>query len=108
MGQDNPGYPPYQSSYHRPPYPPSPYSHYGRGYCDPYTRHIHPLFPQDSYSLCKICNEFMEGGLGMICRDCDLLICQHCFDRIYHGRKLDYIHRHPLVLTVRTNWYCNC
>ena len=42
----------------------------------------------------------------MICRDCDLLICQHCFDRIYHGRKLDYIHRHPLVLTVRTNWYC--
>ena len=72
----------------------------------PTTKHIHPLFPQNSYSDCKICKKLINGGPGFVCRACELVLCYNCFQNIYHGKKFESIHPHPLTLRVRPSWKC--
>ena len=73
----------------------------------PTTKHMHPLFPENTQRECKVCKKLIRGGPGFVCRSCELSLCYDCFRNIYHGKKFENIHPHPLVLRVRNDWLCN-
>ena len=74
----------------------------------PTTKHIHPLFRENSPNReCKICKKFISCGPAYVCRECELILCYDCFYNIYHGKKFENIHPHPLLLRVRPSWKCD-
>ena len=75
----------------------------------PTTKHIHPLFRENAPNRdCKICRKYISSGYAYVCRECELILCYDCFVNIYHGKKFENIHPHPLLLRVRPSWMCDC
>ena len=68
--------------------------------------HEHPL--QNVSELrtqeCKLCEN--DTNSGVVCDNCDLLMCQNCAANVYKRKFKKDLHEHPLYLTVRDDWKC--
>ena len=74
----------------------------------PESTHEHPLLYEDKInSKCKLCLKKIEGKEAYKCKDCQLVLCFDCSDKIFYGNKKKPIHEHDLHLKERENWKCN-
>ena len=56
---------------------------------------------------CKICKQEIGGQPGYTCGNCKLILCLNCAQKIFYGKKNNFIHSHPLLLKDRNSWKCN-
>ena len=70
--------------------------------------HEHPLhYEQKSNFTCRLCRLKKNGEEGYKCKDCPLVLCFNCSDRIFYGNKKKSLHQHDLHLRERNKWKCN-
>ena len=75
---------------------------------EPESTHEHPLHYEEKLNTkCKLCPKNIEGKDGYKCKDCSLVLCFDCSDKIFYGNKKKSIHEHDLHLKERNNWKCN-
>jgi hypothetical protein len=70
--------------------------------------HDHPLHYEERLNdKCKLCEQNIGGKEGYKCKDCPLILCLSCLNKIYYGAKKKSLHNHDLILQERSNWKCN-
>ena len=70
--------------------------------------HDHPLHYEERLNdKCKLCEQNIGGKEGYKCKDCPLILCLNCLNKIYYGTKKKSLHNHDLILQERSNWKCN-
>ena len=70
--------------------------------------HDHPLHYEERLNdKCKLCEQNIGGKEGYKCKDCPLILCLSCLNKIYYGEKKKSLHNHDLILQDRSNWKCN-
>ena len=70
--------------------------------------HDHPLHYEERLNdKCKLCEQNIGGKEGYKCKDCPLILCFNCLNKIYYGTKKKSLHNHDLILQERSNWKCN-
>jgi hypothetical protein len=69
--------------------------------------HEHEFVQEPSNVKCKVCQKPLEGTSAFVCHGCPLVLCDNCNNVILNGNKAKQVHTHPLVLTLRYNWYCD-
>ena len=74
----------------------------------PESDHEHPLnYEEKLNEKCKICLQNIAGNGGYKCKDCPIVLCVNCSDRIFYDYKNKEIHQHELFLKAKNNWNCN-
>ena len=76
---------------------------------EPESEHEHPLnFEQSINEFCKLCSQNIGNREGYKCKECPIVLCLNCSDRIFYGNKNKTIHQHELFLKNKINsWNCN-
>jgi hypothetical protein len=70
--------------------------------------HDHPLnYEEKLNDKCSLCEQNIAGKEGYKCKECPLILCLNCLNKIYYGTKKKSLHNHDLILQTRSNWKCN-
>ena len=70
--------------------------------------HDHPLnYEEKLNDKCSLCEQNIGGKEGYKCKECPLILCLNCLNKIYYGTKKKSHHKHDLILQPRSNWKCN-
>ena len=70
--------------------------------------HDHPLnYEEKLNDKCSLCEQNIGGKEGYKCKECPLILCLNCLNKIYYGTKKKSLHNHDLILQTRSNWKCN-
>ena len=85
-----------------------PYSGYQQNELNPESEHEHPFnYEENLNEKCKLCLNSIGGKEGYKCKDCPVVLCINCSDRIFYGSKKKSLHNHELFLRDRNSWRCN-
>ena len=100
-----------QGGYQGENFAPQEQNYYQQGYQEeeeqPESEHEHPLnYEQTINEKCRICLQYIGEKAGYKCKDCPIVLCLNCSDRIFYGDKNKQIHQHELFLVDRNNWNC--
>ena len=75
---------------------------------EPEPAHEHPLnFEGTINEKCKICLLNIGDKGGYKCKDCPIILCLDCSQKIFYGIKKKQIHQHDLLLQDRNSWTCD-
>lgn len=107
VNQSQGGYQPQQGNN----FIPQEQNYYQQGYQEeelqPESEHEHPLnYEEKLFEKCKLCLQNIGGNAGYKCKDCPIVLCLNCSDKIFYGNKNKQIHQHELFLKDRNNWNC--
>ena len=107
VNQSQGGYQPQQGNN----FIPQEQNYYQQGYQEeelqPESEHEHPLnYEEKLFEKCKLCLQNIGGNAGYKCKDCPIVLCLNCSDKIFYGYKNKQIHQHELFLNDRNNWNC--
>ena len=69
--------------------------------------HEHLLISENNITsiYCKLCGEEKKDGYK--CNNCEMELCNKCFNNILSHKRRNNLHEHKLLLCVRDNWGCN-
>ena len=72
------------------------------------TFHDHPLnYEEKLNNTCHVCEQKIGGKEGYKCKECSLILCLNCYNKISYGTKKKSLHKHDLILQKRNKWKCN-
>ena len=75
---------------------------------EPEPAHEHPLNYEGRINeKCKICMQYIGENAGYKCKDCPIVLCLNCSQKIFYENKNKHLHQHDLLLTDRNSWTCN-
>ena len=67
--------------------------------------HEHPLINEFNSSLeCNKCGEIKKEGFK--CNDCELELCNDCYNVILNRKRKNHLHEHKMHLYKTNNWCC--
>ena len=100
-----------QGGYQNENFVPQEQNYYQQGYQEeelqPESDHEHPLNYEGRINeKCKLCLQYIGDNAGYKCKDCPIVLCLNCSDKIFYGNKNKQIHQHELFLKDRNNWNC--
>ena len=100
-----------QGGYQNENFAPQEQNYYQQGYQEeelqPESDHEHPLNYEGRINeKCKLCLQYIGDNAGYKCKDCPIVLCLNCSDKIFYGNKNKQIHQHELFLKDRNNWNC--
>ena len=72
------------------------------------SNHEHPLiYVNNLNESCTICHQINKENSGYNCKQCPLILCIKCAERVFNKNKKISIHPHPLLLKLKNDWKCN-
>ena len=75
---------------------------------EPEPAHEHPLnFEGILNEKCKICLQNIGENGGYKCKECPIVLCLNCSQKIFYGNKNKQLHQHDLLLQDRNSWTCD-
>ena len=75
---------------------------------EPEPAHEHPInFEGNINEKCKVCIQYIGENGGYKCKDCPIVLCLNCSQKIFYENKNKQVHPHDLLLTDRNSWTCN-
>ena len=72
------------------------------------SNHEHPLiYINNLDKSCTICHHSNKENPGYNCKQCPVILCIKCAERVFNKNKKISIHPHPLILKFKNKWKCN-